>query len=86
VSRDVGQAISEAAIGATPPTTTRITISLVRKAAAALKAIMDRTGLSQTDIVNRALILYQFIDSELEDGSAELLLRKDGRDHVVKLL
>lgn len=85
VSRDAGQAVTEVAGGQAPPATTRITVSLIRKAAADLKATVDRTGLSQTDIVNRALTLYEFIDGELEQG-AELVLRKEGRDHVLKLL
>lgn len=85
MSRDPGRTTTELAGGLTPTATARITVSLIRKAASALKATMDRTGLSQTDVVNRALILHEFIDSELESGS-ELLLRKDGREHVVKLL
>ncbi len=85
VTRDADQAVTKLAGGQAPPAVTRITVSLVRKAAADLRAATERTGLSQTDIVNRALTLYQFIDSELESG-AELTLRKDGRDHIVKLL
>jgi hypothetical protein len=80
-----GRVSSELSGGQVPPAASRITVSLIRKAAVDLRAAMERTGLSQTDIVNRALILYQFIDSELE-GGAELVLRKDGSDHILKLL
>jgi hypothetical protein len=62
-----------------------ITVGLVRMAAADLKRTRDRSGLSQTDIVNRALTLYEFIDAELSDG-AELYLRRDGHRYVIKLL
>ena len=68
-----------------PGGATRITVSLVPKAAADLRRAVGRTGLSQTDVANRAVSLYEFIDSELA-GGAELIIRKDGQDHVVKLL
>ena len=67
------------------PPPTRITVSLLEKAAADLRRTIDRTRLSQTDIVNRALTLYEFIDSELSTG-AEIIVRRDGKDHHVVLL
>ena len=54
-------------------------------AAAALEKTRDRCGLTQTDIVNRALTLYEFIDAELDKG-AELFMRRDGRQSAIKLL
>jgi hypothetical protein len=63
----------------------RITVALVAKAAADLLRTHSRTGLSKTDIVNRALSLYEFIDAELHDG-AELIVRRDGHDNLLKLL
>jgi hypothetical protein len=68
-----------------PPAVARITVNLVAKVLADLKRTVARTHLSQTDVVNRALSLYEYIDSELS-GGAELLLRKNGQDYVVKLL
>jgi hypothetical protein len=62
-----------------------ITVALVEKAAADLKRTHERTRLSKTDIVNRALSLYEFIDAELGEG-AELVVRRDGRDNLLKLL
>lgn len=64
---------------------TRITVSLALAAAADLRRAIARSHLSQTDIVNRAISLYEYIDSELADG-AELIIRKNGQDHVVKIL
>jgi hypothetical protein len=69
----------------TPEAATRITVALVAKAAADLKKTHDRTRLSRTDIVNRALSLYEFVDAELNAG-AELIVRRDGQEHLVKLL
>jgi hypothetical protein len=63
----------------------RITVALVAKAAADLRRIVERTQLSQTDVVNRAVSLYNFVDSELSSG-AELVIRRDGHEHFVKLL
>ena len=60
-------------------------MALVHKAADDLHRVQDRTGMSKTDIVNRAISLYEFIDAELAAGS-ELIIRRDGTDHIVKLL
>jgi hypothetical protein len=63
----------------------QITVSLAAKAADDLRRVATRTNLTQTDIVNRALSMYEFIDAELTEG-AELIVRKEGRDFVVKVL
>jgi hypothetical protein len=63
----------------------RITVALVDKAATDLQTTHARTGLSKTDIVNRAVSLYEFIDVELGAG-AELIVRRNGKDHIIKLL
>ena len=62
-----------------------ITVALVAKAAADLQITHERTHLSKTDIVNRAVSLYEFVDAELRAG-AELIVRRDGRDYLVKLM
>ena len=38
--------------------------------------------MSKTDIVNRALSLYEFVESELSEG-AQLIIRQDGQDYLV---
>jgi len=63
----------------------RITVALVGRAAADLRRITERTQMSQTDVVNRAVSLYEFVDSEISSG-AELIVRRDGRDQLVRLL
>lgn len=67
------------------PSADWITVALVAKAAADLQNTHDRTLLSKTDIVNRAVSLYEFIDAEL-GGGAELLVRRDGQEHLVTLM
>lgn len=65
----------------------RVTVALVAKAAGDLQQTVKRTGLSKTDVINRAVSLYEFIDSRLGDG-AELLIRDDktGQIELIKLL
>ena len=58
---------------------------LVAKAAADLQNVHERTHLSKTDIVNRAVSLYEFVDAELSAG-AELVVRRDGQEYLIKLL
>ena len=68
------------------PTQEVITIPLIDKASDDLQVIHDRTGLSRTDIVNRAISLYAFIDAELRARSLLIVRRQDGKDHLIKLL
>jgi hypothetical protein len=66
----------------------RITVALIARSAEDLRRTQERTGLSKTDIVNRALTLYDFIDDRLASGSSELIIRnKDtGETELIKLL
>jgi hypothetical protein len=61
-----GKAVKD---GGTPPVVERITVALVRKAGEDLQQLQDRTGLSKTDIVNRAISVYEFIESEAQAGN-----------------
>jgi len=63
----------------------RVTVALVAKAAADLQNTHERTHMSKTDIVNRAVSLYEFVEAELREGS-ELIIRRNGKDFFVKLL
>ena len=55
----------------------RITVALIRTAAEGLQALQDRTGHSKTDIVNRAITMYEFIDAQQKAGK-DLLVRDPG--------
>lgn len=87
MSRWSGQPLSQANyVPPLPlPVLERITIPLIEKAADDLRITHDRTGLSIIDIVNRAISLYEFVDAELR-VKAELIVRRDGKDHLIKLL
>lgn len=68
------------------PPAGRITVALIDKAAADLQITHERTGLSKTDIVNRAITLYEFIDAELKKGADLFVRNSDGTKSVIKLL
>ena len=79
-------AVQDLPPGGNPPETVRkITVSLVPGAAASLDLVRGRSGHSTTDIVNRAVSLYEFTDAEIRDG-AQIIVRKDGHDWMVRLL
>jgi len=65
----------------------RITVALIPTAGQDLQSLQDRTGLSKTDIANRAITLYEFVDAQLRAGR-DLLIRdtKTGETQLVRLL
>jgi hypothetical protein len=68
----------------TGPETERITVALVPKVAADLQYLLGDTGLSKTDLVNRALTLYRFIQESLTAGREVIVRDKvTGEDRVV---
>lgn len=70
-----------------PVATDRITIALIPKAAEDLQRLQDRTSLSKTDLVNRAITLYEFIEAQQRAGK-DLLVRdsKTGETQTVVIL
>ena len=69
-----------------PAVAEHITIALVGQAVGDLAATQRRRGLSRTDITNRALSLYEFIDSALDAGSEIIVRDKAGNEQSVHLL
>jgi hypothetical protein len=65
----------------------RITVALIPKASEDLQRLQDRTSLSKTDIANRAITLYEFIDAQMRAGR-DILIRdiETGETQVVRLL
>jgi hypothetical protein len=65
----------------------RVTVALLPKVGDELQRLQDRTALSKTDIVNRAITLYEFIDAELRAGREMLIRDKNtGESQTVVLL
>lgn len=50
------------------PELTKITVNLIPAAADALQNAADRDRLSRTDIMNRALQVYDFVSTQLAGG------------------
>jgi hypothetical protein len=63
-----------------------ITVLLISKVAGDLERTQRRTELSKTDIVNRAITLYDYLDGERDSGAELLLRRKDGSTYLVELV
>jgi hypothetical protein len=76
----------EADLVRTQTTADRITVALVPKAAEDLQRLQDRTGLSKTDIANRAITLDEFIDAQLRAGR-DVLIRdtETGMTEIIRL-
>lgn len=67
--------------------TERITVALIPKAGEDLLRLQERTSLSKTDIVNRAISLYEFIESQLQAGKDLIVQdRETGETQLLRLL
>lgn len=63
----------------------RITVALIPKAVGDLRRLQRATGLSKTDIVNRAISLYEFFQSQVDvDGEFIVRNRKSGETQLVR--
>jgi hypothetical protein len=67
--------------------TDRITVALIPKVADDLQQLQARTNLSKTDLANRAITLYEFIDAQMREGR-DVLIRDNetGEIQLVRLL
>ncbi|MEU4766748.1 hypothetical protein AB0H12_26170 [Actinosynnema sp. NPDC023794] len=68
-----------------PVVVDRVNVALIAEAVEALGKLQDRTGLKKVDLVNRALLIYEFVDSELRAGNQVVLRDPEGRDQLVKI-
>ena len=88
--RNDQQGSSEAATRGEFPTqsiTERLTIALIPKARQDLARLQDRTKLSKTDLVNRSITLYEFLDAQQAAGH-DVLIRSGatGETWIVQFL
>ncbi len=63
-----------------------IQLALVDRAASDLAKACRRSRMSPTDIVNRAITLYEFLDEERASGAEVLLRRPDGSTVSIQLM
>ena len=72
---------------ARPTLTDRITVALIPQAAEDLQHLQDQTGLSKTDIVNRAISLYDFVITQQGEGRDLLVRDNDAEEtQVIRLI
>lgn len=67
------------------PVAERITVALIPKVAGILRRLQDRKNLSKTDIVNRAVTLYDFIDAQLDAGR-DILIRDNVTQEIQSVM
>jgi hypothetical protein len=65
---------ADGATDAQPHAAERITVALIPKVAEELQRLQNRTSLSKTDLTNRAITLYEYIDAQVSAGR-EVLIR-----------
>lgn len=58
--------------------TDRINVVLTADAVEAMEVLQERTGLKKVDVVNRAIMLLEFVEGELRQGR-ELLVHNPRR-------
>ena len=64
----------------------QITVALCAEARDELERVHQLTGISKTDLVNRAIQFYGFVHLETGCGNELLLRQPDQTTHVVRLL
>jgi hypothetical protein len=70
-----------------PETGGPLKVTLIPSAEADLRLLQERTNLSRTDLANRAITLYEFIDAQMRAG-IDMLARdnKTGQTQLVQFL
>ncbi|MFI9569512.1 hypothetical protein [Streptomyces rishiriensis] len=64
----------------------RFTVTLIATAAQAVATLMRLTGLSKTDVINRAVQIYAFLAQQMAEGKEIFLRDEEGnteRVHIV---
>src|SRR5262245_2029581 len=75
------------ASGVGPGGLVRVTVNLTPRSADALESASKVTGLSKTDIINRALQIYQVVEDLLDRGGGSILVKhKNGESERVYIL
>lgn len=68
-----------------PPVIDCVTVALIPPVRASLQQLQDKTNLSQTDIFNRAVTLYEFIEAQLSAGR-EVLIRDGSTGEIQRVI
>jgi anti-sigma regulatory factor (Ser/Thr protein kinase) len=66
---------------------TRITANFTSRAAQSIERVADKTGDSKTDILNKAVMVYEVFVNALERSNGELrVVNPDGTQEVWRLM
>jgi hypothetical protein len=68
-----------------PPVIDYVTVALIPPVRASLQQLQDKTSLSQTDIFNRAVTLYEFVAAQLSAGR-EFLIRDGSTGEIQRVI
>ncbi|MEW2310566.1 hypothetical protein AB0918_18285 [Streptomyces sp. NPDC006864] len=60
------------------PASERYSVTLVPPAVQAVAELTESTGLSKADVINRAVQIYAFLETQKRDGADILLRGPDG--------
>lgn len=60
----------------------RTSVVLIPRAQDALAVTAERMGITKTDVVNRALQAYAFLEEQMSSGATILVRRGDSTDEV----
>jgi hypothetical protein len=69
-----------------PSVVERLTVALIGDAVEAVSRLRRRTGLKKVDIINRAVVVYEFIDAEVRQGKVVILRDADGSEERVRII
>jgi hypothetical protein len=64
----------------------RLNAILIPKAEQALNWLTESTGLNRTDVVNRALQLYRFVEESTSAGGKVVVVRANGESENVRII
>lgn len=79
-----GRAHEGAAHGDSPGAKERVTVNLTGRGAGALSELVRRTGDSKTDVINRALSVYELIERISGEGGA-VFVREHGATELERV-
>lgn len=65
---------------------TRVTLNLTPRASDSLNILSEMTRLSKTDVINRALQVYELLERHTQDGGAVQLVESGGRVLDLRIL
>ena len=82
-----GQMRSEQVATLRPGVAERVTVGLIAKVTEDLRCLVEDTGLSKTDVINRAISVYAYINKQLSNGQ-ELVFRDPdtGKERIVEII